>query len=77
MSKFFYFTHAKRLGNRQVISWALLIGFPFMLVITLIIFSSSMMELQVETYSLFYVLFFSMYIGFVFWYQGLALGGVA
>ncbi|EZH66682.1 transporter [Bacillaceae bacterium JMAK1] len=69
---------SKRLGNWQVISWALLISFPFMLVITLFLFPSSMMELQVETYvSLFYVSFFSMYIGFVFWYQGLALGGIA
>jgi len=69
---------SKRLGNWQVISWSLLISFPFMLVITLFLFPSSMMELQVETYvSLFYVSFFSMYIGFVFWYQGLAIGGIA
>nr|WP_265181698.1 DMT family transporter [Geomicrobium sp. JCM 19055] len=50
---------SKRLGNWQVISWALLISFPIMLVITLLLFPSSMMELQVETYvSLFYVSFF-------------------
>ncbi|MBM7630919.1 DMT family transporter [Geomicrobium sediminis] len=69
---------SKRLGNWQVISWSLLISFPFMLVITLFLFPSSMMTMQVETYvSLFYVSFFSMYIGFVFWYQGLAIGGIA
>ncbi|GAK04314.1 permease [Geomicrobium sp. JCM 19037] len=69
---------ARRLGNWQVISWALLLSFPVMLVLTMVTFPTAITGYEVGTYvSVAYVSFFSMYIGFVFWYRGLSIGGIA
>ncbi|MFD2329485.1 DMT family transporter [Cohnella sp. GCM10020058] len=69
---------SRRLGGWQVISWALLISLPLMLVIALCTMPLSWGNIQASSYlSLGYVSLFSMLIGFVFWYRGLAQGGIA
>ncbi|GJL86688.1 MAG: transporter [Minwuia thermotolerans] len=69
---------SRTLGGWQVICWALVLALPMMLPLALLA--------QPETYSgiplpawvaLGYVSLFSMLIGFVFWYRGLAQGGIA
>lgn len=71
-------TLSRRLGGWQVISWALLLSFPLMAAITLFTLPSSWIGIGAPAWiSLGYVSIFSMLIGFVFWYRGLALGGIA
>lgn len=69
---------SRTLGGWQVICWALVLALPMMLPLALLA--------QPETYSgislpawvaLGYVSLFSMLVGFVFWYRGLAQGGIA
>jgi drug/metabolite transporter (DMT)-like permease len=66
------------LGGWQVISWALLVALPVMAALTLwrwpLTFSSIGLPAWI---GLAYVSVFSMLIGFIFWYRGLALGGIA
>ncbi|MDI4643682.1 DMT family transporter [Cohnella hashimotonis] len=69
---------SRRLGGWQVISWALLLSLPPMLVIALCTMPQSWGSIRLSSYlSLGYVSLFSMLIGFVFWYRGLAQGGIA
>lgn len=69
---------SRRLGGWQVISWALVLAFPFMLAIALATWPSRWDEISVAAWiGLGYVSVFSMLVGFVFWYRGLALGGIA
>jgi len=69
---------SRRLGGWQVISWALLLSAPLMLVLTLITAPASAQGIGLSAWlGLAYVSIFSMLIGFVFWYRGLALGGIA
>ena len=69
---------SKQLGGWQVICWALIIALPIMLILFVIYFPQDWDTIPVTAYAgLFYVSLFSMLIGFVFWYKGLALGGVA
>lgn len=69
---------SRRLGGWQVISWALLISLPLMLVLSFYKMPQSWGDIQLSSYlSLAYVSLFSMLIGFVFWYRGLAQGGIA
>jgi drug/metabolite transporter (DMT)-like permease len=71
-------TLSRRLGGWQVISWALLLSLPMMAVITLFTLPSSWSGIGVPAWiSLAYVSVFSMLVGFIFWYRGLALGGIA
>jgi drug/metabolite transporter (DMT)-like permease len=71
-------TLARRLGGWQVISWALLLSLPMMAVIALITMSESMSGIENSAwFGLAYVSIFSMLVGFIFWYRGLALGGIA
>jgi drug/metabolite transporter (DMT)-like permease len=66
------------LGGWQVISWALVISLP--LTIPLMIFLRPLSFSNVSSgawIGLAYVSVFSMLIGFVFWYRGLAQGGIA
>ncbi len=68
----------KQLGGWQVISWALVISLPFMLPATLLMMPSSLAGVSMTAWlALGYVSLFSMLIGFIFWYKGLALGGTA
>ncbi|WP_211294134.1 DMT family transporter [Vibrio gangliei] len=66
------------LGGWQVISWALIISLPFMLIASLLTMPESFKSIgNTAWFSLCYVSLFSMLIGFIFWYKGLAIGGIA
>ncbi|WP_027488709.1 DMT family transporter [Allorhizobium undicola] len=69
---------SRRLGGWQVISWALLIASPIMLAIAVVNPPAQWGAISLDAWlGLGYVSVFSMLIGFIFWYRGLALGGVA
>jgi drug/metabolite transporter (DMT)-like permease len=69
---------SRRLGGWQVISWALVLSLPAMLALALLTWPASLAAVEAPAWlSLAYVSLFSMLIGFVFWYRGLALGGIA
>ena len=71
-------TLSRRLGGWQVISWALVLALPVMAIIALATLPGAWAAISgPEWLGLFYVSVFSMMIGFVFWYRGLALGGIA
>ncbi len=71
-------TLSRRLGGWQVISWALVLALPIMLPLALFSMPTSMSDIAGAAWvGLFYVSLFSMLIGFIFWYRGLALGGIA
>ncbi len=71
-------TLSRRLGGWQVISWALLLSLPPMAVMALITLPGSWNGVSGPAwFGLAYVSIFSMLVGFVFWYRGLALGGIA
>lgn len=69
---------SRRLGGWQVISWALVLSLPLMLPLALLTLPVSWSGVGwPELAALGYVSLFSMLIGFVFWYRGLAQGGIA
>jgi drug/metabolite transporter (DMT)-like permease len=69
---------ARRLGGWQVISWALVLSLPVMLALTVLTAPPGFGTVPLPAWlGLGYVALFSMLIGFVFWYRGLALGGIA
>jgi drug/metabolite transporter (DMT)-like permease len=69
---------SRTLGGWQVISWALLLSLPVMLPLTWLMAPASFSGITPAAWlSLAYVSLFSMLIGFVFWYRGLAQGGIA
>ena len=72
-------TLSRRLGGWQVISWALIVALPIMAVLAFVTLpGGGWAEItKPEWLGLVYVSVFSMMIGFVFWYRGLALGGIA
>jgi drug/metabolite transporter (DMT)-like permease len=69
---------SRRLGGWQVISWALVLALPLMCVLTVCARPPTFAKIGVAAWiGLAYVSVFSMLVGFVFWYRGLALGGIA
>jgi drug/metabolite transporter (DMT)-like permease len=71
-------TLSRRLGGWQVISWSLLLSLPMMAAIALFNLPPGFGGIGAAAWiSLAYVSVFSMLVGFVFWYRGLALGGIA
>lgn len=69
---------SRRLGGWQVISWALLLSLPVMAGIGLVTLPETWSTIGVPAWiGLAYVSIFSMMVGFIFWYRGLALGGIA
>lgn len=69
---------SRRLGGWQVICWALVLSLPVMGVLTFATLPASWNGIGEPAWiGLAYVSLFSMLIGFVFWYRGLALGGIA
>lgn len=69
---------SRRLGGWQVISWALLLSLPVMAAIAVVTVPASWEGIGLPAWvGLGYVSVFSMLVGFVFWYRGLALGGIA
>lgn len=71
-------TLSRRLGGWQVISWALLAALPVMALGALATWPADWGSVGAPAWAgLVYVSVFSMLVGFVFWYRGLALGGIA
>ena len=69
---------SRKLGGWQVISWALLLALPVMAGLALFNLPTNFASIDAPAWlGLGYVSVFSMMIGFVFWYRGLALGGIA
>jgi drug/metabolite transporter (DMT)-like permease len=69
---------SRTLGGWQVISWALVLSLPLMAALTVLYWPPSFANVGWPHWlSLAYVSLFSMLIGFVFWYRGLAQGGIA
>ncbi|MGQ4275003.1 DMT family transporter [Terrihabitans sp. B22-R8] len=69
---------SRRLGGWQVISWALAIALPVMAPLALLTPPGEWSGIGLPAWlGLFYVSVFSMLVGFIFWYRGLALGGIA
>ncbi len=69
---------SRELGGWQVISYALVLSLPVMLPLALYWLPGTPSEIGWPALSaLVYVSLFSMLIGFVFWYRGLAQGGIA
>ena len=69
---------SRRLGGWQVISWALVISLPISIPLATVTMPSSLHAVGGPAWiGLAYVSSFSMLIGFVFWYRGLAQGGIA
>lgn len=69
---------SKTLGGWQVICWALVLSLPFILPLAFMLFPPSLSQVGLPAWiGLSYVSLFSMFIGFIFWYRGLAQGGIA
>jgi drug/metabolite transporter (DMT)-like permease len=69
---------SQTMGGQQVICWALVLSMPVLLPITLWLGWQYGINASVKAWIGFgYVSLFSMFIGFFFWYKGLALGGIA
>lgn len=69
---------SRTFGGWQVISWALVLSLPIMIALTFVYMPSTLAGIESPAWiSLAYVSLFSMLIGFVFWYRGLAQGGIA
>lgn len=69
---------SRSLGGWQVICWALVLALPLMLGLSWWRLPASWSGIGLPAWlGLAYVSLFSMLIGFVFWYRGLAQGGIA
>ena len=69
---------SKTLGGWQVISWALVLSLPLIAPLMWYLFPSPLTGVSTAAWlGLAYVSIFSMLIGFIFWYRGLAQGGIA
>jgi drug/metabolite transporter (DMT)-like permease len=69
---------SKVLGGWQVICWSLVLSLPFMITIAGFTSPASFSGIHSAAWTgLAYVSVFSMLIGFIFWYRGLAQGGIA
>ncbi|WP_223547177.1 DMT family transporter [Pseudomonas sp. A-B-19] len=69
---------SRTLGGWQVICWALVLSLPVVAALSWMRMPASFTGISTPAwFSLAYVSLFSMLIGFVFWYRGLAQGGIA
>ncbi|VVP34098.1 hypothetical protein PS896_04506 [Pseudomonas fluorescens] len=69
---------SRSLGGWQVICWALVLALPLMALSSVWLAPASFGQISLSAWlCLAYVSLFSMLIGFVFWYRGLAQGGIA
>ncbi len=69
---------AQRLGGWQVICWALVIAAPLLVLpVAWLVHNRGLQATPLAWAGFAYVALFSQFIGFFFWYKGLAIGGVA
>ncbi|MEZ2131269.1 MULTISPECIES: DMT family transporter [unclassified Sinorhizobium] len=69
---------SRTLGGWQVISWALVLSLPVMIIAAIVYRPPTFSGIEPPALvGLAYVSLFSMLIGFIFWYRGLAQGGIA
>jgi len=69
---------ARRLGDWQLICWVLVVSLPVSLPLCVVLQPADWSGIGWPAWlGLGYVAVFSMLVGFVFWYRGLALGGIA
>jgi drug/metabolite transporter (DMT)-like permease len=69
---------SQTMGGQQVISWALVLSLPVLLPVSIWLGWHYGVSASPQAWLGFaYVSVFSMFIGFFFWYKGLALGGIA
>ncbi|WP_415301977.1 DMT family transporter [Alcaligenes sp. SJTW-7] len=69
---------SRRQGGWQVICWALVLSLPLMFLMMIWFWPASFDTVTLSAWLGFgYVSVFSMFLGFVFWYRGLAQGGIA
>lgn len=69
---------SRKMNPRAVISWALVISLPFNIVFSYLTFNSAYFDAGIGAWTIFiYLSLFPMFLGFFFWYEGLAIGGIA
>ena len=69
---------SRRMNPRAVISWALVISLPLNYLMTCITYQQEYINAGAVAWSSFiYLSLFPMFLGFFFWYEGLAIGGIA
>lgn len=69
---------SRRLGGWQVICWVLAVSLPISLPLCFGWHPEAWADISLAAWiSLAYVSVFSMLVGFIFWYRGLAMGGIA
>ncbi|WP_034299118.1 DMT family transporter [Herbaspirillum sp. RV1423] len=69
---------SQSMGGQQVIGWALVLSLPVLLPLSVWLGWRYGVNASPQAWLAFsYVSLFSMFIGFFFWYKGLALGGIA
>jgi drug/metabolite transporter (DMT)-like permease len=69
---------SRHMGGLRVIAWALVLCLPVALPAAILLMPDALYAVPASALGgLAYVSLFSMLIGFVFWYRGLALGGIA
>ncbi|MBU3550974.1 DMT family transporter [Polynucleobacter sp. MWH-Berg-3C6] len=69
---------SKKMNPRAVISWALVISLPINILMSYVTFNAQYFDASPIAWTSFiYLSLFPMFIGFFFWYEGLAVGGIA
>lgn len=69
---------SRKMNPRAVISWALVIALPANIVFSYFTFEPTYFDAGISAWAIFiYLSLFPMFIGFFFWYEGLAIGGIA
>ncbi len=69
---------AKEMGATKVISWAVALTLPINIPATYFFANTALTDLSASVFiSFLYTGLFSAFIGFFFWYRGIAMGGVA
>lgn len=69
---------SRKMNPRAVISWALVISLPLNALMSYLTFSTEYWSADAIAWTSFvYLSLFPMFLGFFFWYEGLAIGGIA
>lgn len=69
---------SRKMNPRAVISWALVISLPINIVLSYFTFTPAYVDAGTIAWTSFiYLSLFPMFLGFFFWYEGLAIGGIA